>query len=87
MLYARLNNDLRKEYIKKLVKLGFELELEKSAIINSPYPFAVDLFSKIIGCLTTPSYSAVALNQGVILDDDEFIIKVDDFINNINENQ
>lgn len=80
MIYARLTKKERIEIYDKLIKFGFKSVFEKDFIIDSPFPFAVDLKDKTIGCLTTASYSAAALGNNAILEDKEFIKKINDYI-------
>ena len=69
--------------IDELINIGFKPQFKEQEIINSPYPFAVDLDNKIVAHLTTPSYSAAALMNDAILDDDEFIKQIDEYIKKI----
>lgn len=80
MIYARLTKKTRIEIYDKLLKQGFKSVFDKDYIINSPFPFAVDLENKTVGCLTTPSHSATALLNKAILDDEDFIKKIDKYI-------
>ena len=80
MLYARLDQQKRRDFIERLQPLGFTLILGQEEIVTSPFPFAVSLEEKTIACLTTASYSALALSNGAILSDEDFEEKINQYI-------